>query len=142
MTLESGSKTVQTALEEAIVAIRENLGVAKAIKLTTDNGALVAYVHGRVSEASNAGSAAAVVELVGPGVDQKIILEAGKKLAMHIVAAKPSYLKSDDIPSDVLEKERAFLQSQVNTDSTNYQLGLFFQCQARGLSHHIIFAIA
>lgn len=118
MTLQSGSKSVQTALEEAIVAIRENLGVASAIKMTSDDGVLVAYVHGKVSEDSYAGSSAAVVELVGDGVDPKVISDAGKKLAMHIVAAKPTYLKSEDIPSDILDKEREILLGQVRHRGT------------------------
>jgi elongation factor Ts len=110
--LESGSKSVQTALEEAIVAIRENLGVTSAMRMTTEDGMLVAYVHGKV-DGSNAGSAAAVVELVGEGVDPDTMREAGKRLAMHIVAAKPSYLDPDSVPSDVFEKEKAVLLSQV-----------------------------
>lgn len=114
MTLQSNSKSVQTALEEAIVAIRENLGVASAVKIVSDDGILVAYVHGRVSENANAGSSAAIVELVGAGVDPLVIADAGKKLAMHIVAAKPAYLNPDDIPTEVLDKERAILQSQVS----------------------------
>lgn len=115
LTLKSGTKSVQTALEEAIVAIRENLGVASAIKMTSDDGMLVSYVHGKVSEDASAGSAAAIVELVGKGVDPNVISEAGKKLAMHIVAAKPMYLKAEDIPEDVVERERAILQGQVGT---------------------------
>lgn len=121
MTLESGSKKVQTALEEAIVAIRENLSVPSAIKLTSEEGVLVAYVHGKVSEESHAGSSAAVVELVGHGVDPNVISEAGKKLAMHIVAAKPTYLMPEDIPSDVLDKERAILQGQVSAELQTIQ---------------------
>lgn len=115
MKLESESKSVQTALEEAIVAIRENLGVASAVKLTTTDGMLVSYVHGKVDAGRNAGSAAAIVELTGPGVKPEVMAEAGKKLAMHIVAAKPTYLDSDDIPSEILDKEREILQSQVRS---------------------------
>lgn len=115
--LESDSKSVQTALEEAIVAIRENLGVSKALKLTTsdDNFMWVSYVHGRMGPDSSAGSAAAIVELGGTGVDSAVIAEAGKKLAMHIVAAKPSYLTPDDIPADEIERERSILQGQVRS---------------------------
>lgn len=112
--LKSNNKSVQTALEEAIVAIRENLGVSKAIKWTSEDGVLVSYVHGKVDGGFNAGSAAAMVELVGGSVDRDVVLEAGKKLAMHIVAAKPLYLNPEDVPEDLLEKERAVLKSQVS----------------------------
>ncbi len=117
--LEYDSKSVQTALEEAIVAIRENLGVKKAVKMTTgDDGLLVAYVHGKAGGSSDAGLAAAVVEIAGKGVesDAKNAETIGKKLAMHVVAAKPSYLTSECIPEDVIEKEKEILKSQVRTD--------------------------
>jgi elongation factor Ts len=114
LALQSSSKSVKTALEEAIVAIRENLGIASAIKWTSDNGMLVSYVHGKVSEGSAAGSSAAIVELVGSAsVSPEVIREAGRKVAMHIVASKPTYLNVEDIPEEILAKERAILQSQV-----------------------------
>lgn len=114
--LEFESKSVQTAMEEAIVAIRENLGVKKAVKLTTgDDGLLVAYVHGKADGSSDAGLAAAVVEISGDGMEHKTELanQVGKKLAMHIVAAKPAYLNSECIPEDVIEREKTILKSQV-----------------------------
>lgn len=114
--LEFESKSVQTAMEEAIVAIRENLGVQQAIKLTTgDDGLLVAYVHRKVDGSSNAGLAAAVVEISGTEIknDPKAANDVGRKLAMHIVAAKPVYLDSESVPPEVVEKERLILESQI-----------------------------
>ena len=114
--LEFESKSVQTVLEEAIVAIRENLGVKRAVKLTAgDDGLLVAYVHGKADGSSDAGLAAAVVEISGDGVEKDIenANRIGKKLAMHAVAAKPTYLSLDCIPEEVIEKEKSILKSQV-----------------------------
>jgi elongation factor Ts len=36
-----------------------------------------------------------------------------KELAMHIAAADPRYLKREDIPADVLEKEKEIFRAQV-----------------------------
>jgi elongation factor Ts len=36
-----------------------------------------------------------------------------KELTMHIAAANPRYLKSEDIPSDVLEREKEIYRSQA-----------------------------
>lgn len=115
MTLENESKAVKTALEEAIVAIRENIGLPFAAKWKAgDNGLLVSYVHGKV-DGRLAGSAAALVEISGEGgVERSALEEVGKKLAMHIVAAKPEYLSPDDVPIDIVEKEREILQAQVS----------------------------
>eukprot|EP00934_Nitzschia_sp_Nitz4_P006885 Nitzschia sp. Nitz4//scaffold1_size375055//262898//263976//NITZ4_000303-RA/size375055-augustus-gene-0.722-mRNA-1//-1//CDS//3329541126//6875//frame0 len=111
--LESSQKSVQTALEDAMVAIRENLGISSAVKMSSADGVFVSYVHGKANGDFDAGSSAAVVELVGPGVDASVIAEAGKKLAMHIVAAKPLFLDPESVPEELVEKERAVLQSQI-----------------------------
>lgn len=111
LTLESNSKSVQVALEEAIVAIRENLGIASSLKLSTTDGMFVSYVHGKVNNDSSAGSAAAVVEIAGK--DAEVMQQAGKKLAMHIVAAKPMYLNPESVPQEIVEREKQVLQSQV-----------------------------
>ncbi|VEU41311.1 unnamed protein product [Pseudo-nitzschia multistriata] len=114
--LEFESKSVKTALEDAIVAIRENLGVKQAVKMTTGaDGLLVAYVHGKANGSNHAGSAASVVEISGEGVTSNpdAANEAGKKLAMHIVAAKPSYLTPECVPEDVVANEKAILAGQI-----------------------------
>jgi len=120
LNLEFQSKSVQTALEEAIVSIRENLGVQKAVKMTTGgDGLLVAYVHGKVDGTRDAGLAAAIVEISGNGIENnpEVAIDTGKKLAMHIVAAKPAYLNSGCIPTDVIEKEKTIFESQIaNSD--------------------------
>jgi len=111
---EYDSKSVKDVLDEAVVAIRENLGVASAMRLGSDQGRFVGYVHGRVEGSPVAGTAAAVVHVVGKdGVSDEALEDAGKKLAMHVVAAKPLYLTPDDVPEDVLAKEKDILTQQV-----------------------------
>ena len=39
--------------------------------------------------------------------------ELVKDIAMHVAAANPVYVKREDIPSDVIEKEKEFYASQV-----------------------------
>ncbi|HUH65623.1 MAG TPA: translation elongation factor Ts, partial [Syntrophales bacterium] len=39
--------------------------------------------------------------------------QLAKDLAMHVAAANPKYLKSDEIPSDVLEREKEIYRSQA-----------------------------
>ena len=111
-------KTVKNLLDESIVAIRENLNIVKAIKVESTEGFLVGYVHNRM-DSSNAGTAASLVELVpvsGNAIDKGTIEEIGKRLAMHIVAARPTYVSPSDVPSDEVEKERVILMKQ-NADS-------------------------
>ena len=36
-----------------------------------------------------------------------------KELAMHVAAARPQYISKDDVPEEVLERERSILQQQA-----------------------------
>lgn len=108
-------KTVKDRLDEAIVAIRENISVTNAVKVECEKAGMivVGYVHNRVGQ-SMAGTAAAVVELapLNDKVSVETMQSVGKKLAMHIVAARPQYLTPDSVPSDVLEREKDILMKQ------------------------------
>ncbi|GKY94240.1 hypothetical protein MPSEU_000389800 [Mayamaea pseudoterrestris] len=113
----SDDKCVQELLNEAIVAIRENLSVSQAVKLTTtDAGLFVGYVHNKI-DASNAGTSAALVEIQATDGDSKLSMDElqaiGKKLAMHVVAARPQYMAPCDVPVELVNKERDLLASQL-----------------------------
>jgi len=125
-----GDKTVKDLLDEAIVSIRENLSFPDAIRIEAGGGddgggILVGYVHNRIDNDKDAGTAAAVVELApdpdrrrsssssaAVAVSDDELRDAGKKLAMHVVAARPLYLSPDDVPQDALEREKEILTKQ------------------------------
>jgi len=112
------SSGVESAMENAILAIRENLQISSAYKMTASspNSIVAGYVHGKVFQEMFAGTAAAIVELIpldGSSKQKEEIQEIGKKIAMHIVAARPEYFKRDEVPSDVIEKEKDILLEQM-----------------------------
>jgi len=115
-----GGRSVKDALDDAVLAIRENLQIASVMSIvpSKSDAVLAGYVHGMVDGANLAGTAAAIVELVPTTSSSKKtsteIHDIGKKLAMHIVAAKPTYLSPDQIPQNVLDKEREILMEQMN----------------------------
>ena len=39
--------------------------------------------------------------------------EVAKEVAMHAAAMRPSYVKSTDVPADVLEKEKSIMREQL-----------------------------
>jgi translation elongation factor EF-Ts len=51
---------------------------------------------------------------------QQVLLQEniGRKIAMHIVAAKPLYLHTQQIPSILIEQERNIFQEQMKDDSS------------------------
>lgn len=115
-------KTVQDLLDDAVVAIRENMGVeyAATMRCNDDDSvmrALVGYVHNRVGDGggtSTAGTAAALVlvQSIDPQATAERLQSVGKKLAMHVVAARPQYMSADDVPPDVVQHERDILLKQ------------------------------
>lgn len=119
MTVEVSGKTVKDSLDDAILAIRENLQISLTEKIvaSSDDSVISGYVHGKVFNESNSGTAAAIVELcptsADSGLSREEIDEIGKKLAMHIVAAKPSYMAPEDVPADEVEKEKSILLEQM-----------------------------
>lgn len=114
------SKTVKDLLDEAIVAIRENLSLPNVVRMEAGseggNGILVGYVHNRVDPSRDAGTAAALVELAPEegkkDVTKETLQAVGKKLAMHVVAARPQYMSPEDVPESELEKEKEILTKQ------------------------------
>ena len=81
-----------------VTKIGENIQVRRMSRMTgCDN--IGAYVHG--------GHIGVTVDLEGGNE------EVARDIAMHIAALNPAYIDVDDVPADVLEKEKQFLISQA-----------------------------
>ncbi len=98
--LHAGEETTINTAREALVAkIGENMGVRRFQRFQAENGLLVSYCHGvRIG---------VVVELEGG--DEAL----GKDIAMHIAATNPVCLSEDEVPADMLEKEREIFKVQA-----------------------------
>jgi len=85
-------KTVEEVRTELIGRIGENLSIRRFKRFQT-SGKLTSYLHGtRIG---------VMVEF--EGADEQV----GKDVAMHIAAMKPVALSSDQVPADLIEKERS-----------------------------------
>ncbi|EJL94193.1 translation elongation factor Ts [Herbaspirillum sp. CF444] len=90
--LPLGDKTVEETRTELVGRIGENMSIRRFTRFETA-GKLVSYLHGtRIG---------VVVEF--DGADEQV----GKDVAMHIAAMKPVALSSDQVPADLIEKERS-----------------------------------
>jgi len=84
--------TVETARAALIGRIGENMSIRRFARFET-TGKLVSYLHGtRIG---------VMVEF--DGAEEQV----GKDVAMHIAAMKPVSLSSDQVPADLIEKERS-----------------------------------
>ena len=94
----STGMTVEEARTQLIAKIGENISVRR-FSLFTAKGTLGSYLHGvRIG----------VLTDIDGGDD-----ELAKDIAMHIAASKPVCIDKDEIPSELIEKEREIYLSQA-----------------------------
>jgi len=96
---EGEDTTVNQAREALIAKIGENMNVRRFARVTSSGGDLASYRHG-----SRIG---VVVEIEGGDA------ELGKDIAMHIAASKPVCVSADEVPAEMLEKEREIFRAQA-----------------------------
>jgi elongation factor Ts len=99
--LEIDGKTVEAIRAVLIGKIGENMTIRRFKRFSGD-AKLVSYLHGtRIG---------VVVEYVGDDV-------AAKDVAMHIAAMKPVALSSNEVPNELIEKERAVAAGKAAEDA-------------------------
>jgi elongation factor Ts len=90
--------TVDAVRLALVGKIGENLSIRRFVRFDTANK-LAAYLHGtRIG---------VLVEYTG--ADEQV----GKDVAMHIAAMKPVSLSSDDVPADLIAKERSIAEQKA-----------------------------
>ncbi|MES9956482.1 MAG: translation elongation factor Ts [Sedimenticola sp.] len=91
--------TINTAREALIAKIGENMNVRRFQRFSTENGQLASYKHGvRIG---------VVVDLEGG--DENL----GKDIAMHVAASNPVCVSEEQVPADMLAKEREIFKTQA-----------------------------
>ncbi|MDQ6727480.1 MAG: translation elongation factor Ts [Actinomycetota bacterium] len=92
----------QDAVDDLRITLKENIAVGRVVRFeAADGAALDAYVHRQ----SGRGINAVLVELQGG--DEKLAHE----IALHVAHARPSYLRREDVPADVVANERQVQES-------------------------------
>ena len=99
-----GGGTVADALTENIAKIGENQSLRRAAVIEVGEGAVVSYVHNQV--APGLGKIGVLVALESAAASE-ILLTLGKQIAMHVAAAHPLALGPDDLPAELIERERS-----------------------------------
>lgn len=95
-----GGQTIETARQSLIQEIGENISVRRFQRVEAAAGEnLGAYQHGT--------KISVVVRLKG-GSD-----ELARDIAMHVAASKPVCVSADDVPQELLDKEREIFAAQA-----------------------------
>ena len=101
--------TVEEVLVANIATIGENQVLRRAKAVSVSQGAVIPYVHN--AAAPGMGKIGVLVALESDaGID--VLEPLGKQLAMHIAAAFPLALTSDDLDPEIVEREAAILREK------------------------------
>lgn len=106
----ANGKNVQENLTEMIATIGENMTLRRVARLSVSKGVVAPYVHNAIGP--NLGKIGVLVALESDG-DPAKLGELGKKIAMHIAAARPDYLDVASVDPQALEREKSILRDQV-----------------------------
>ena len=97
MTLGDG--TIETARQKLIGQVGENVSIRRFERIIEENGLIAGYLHGtRIG---------VLVSVEG----QKTGL--ARDVAMHVAASKPLCVSEDQMPADVLEREKSIFLAQA-----------------------------
>ncbi len=108
MNSKMGDGTVDDALKQLILVIKENIKVRRFVRY---EGPCAAYVHGGGTHAvlvnfDTADETAAKAEFAA----------YGKDIAMQIAASNPSYVDQASVPAEVVAKEKEIMLVQMSND--------------------------
>lgn len=95
----SNGQSVEQNRRECIAKIGENINVRRFTRLASTSGVLGSYLHGaRIG---------VLVELEGG--DAELV----KDIAMHIAASRPLCISADEVPAELLAKEKDIFAAQA-----------------------------
>jgi elongation factor Ts len=92
----------ETELEDLRVLLKEGIALGTVARIEAASGnVLGSYLHIQGEGEKRRGINGVLVELSGADADQ------AREVALHISFAKPRYVRRDEVPADVIERERA-----------------------------------
>lgn len=99
-------RTVGDELNHQIATIGENMNIRRFSRLESTSGVTASYIHG-------AGKIGVLVQLDTDKATDPKVAEAARMLAMHVAAANPQYLNRDQVPADVIEREKDIMRAKA-----------------------------
>ena len=112
--LKNDVKDVEALIEakkeetiEATAKIGEKIAIRRFAKYTAENGVIESYIH-------MGGKVGVLVEIDGCTCDAAH--ELAHDIALQIAAAKPLYIKTEEVPAEVIDHEKEILIAQIKND--------------------------
>src|SRR2546421_2614721 len=104
--------TVGEAVKQLGATLGENVGIGRVARIESADGIVDGYKHVQ----NERGTIGVLVELGGINPSDGRAQEVAHDVALHIASAAPQYVTRDDVPADVLEKERSVLEELTRNE--------------------------
>jgi elongation factor Ts len=102
--------TVQEKLTDNIAKIGENQSLRRASVVEIAQGAVVSYVHNQVAPGLGKIGVLVALESAAPA---ETLAALGKQIAMHVAAAHPLALSAEELPVELIERERSIAMEKA-----------------------------
>ena len=106
------NKNVEDNLVSLIAKIGEKITIGKTITLNNENSQNFTYQHSTIKD--NVSKLGVIVSLETDEKNDKVNL-FGKQLSMHIAALNPLAVNSDEISSEIIEKEKKLINEELKS---------------------------
>ncbi len=103
---------VKDYITEMIASIGENINLRRIDKISIKNGVISSYIHNQVIEGM--GKIGVLVGLESEA-DNNQLEDLGKKIAMHIAATNPISISIEDMPADLIKREKNILAEEARS---------------------------
>ncbi|HXH72205.1 MAG TPA: translation elongation factor Ts [Mariprofundaceae bacterium] len=92
---------VEQALSQRIATIGENMNIRRFERFAVDGGVVASYVHGN-------GKIGVLL-----GVKGNNVADVARNISMHVAAANPQAIRREDVPAEMVEREKAVLSERA-----------------------------
>jgi elongation factor Ts len=99
-------RNVEEELTHQIATIGENMNIRRFERFEVVGGVVASYVHA-------GGKIGVLVELTTDKGDSEQVQTLARQLAMHVAAANPQFLKREDVPAEILDREKDIMTTKA-----------------------------
>lgn len=104
--------TVGDAIKQLGAKLGENVALGRVARIETSDGIVDGYKHIQ----NERGTIGVVVEVGGVDASDARAREVAHDIALHVASAAPRYVTRDDVPADVVDKERSVLEELTRNE--------------------------
>jgi elongation factor Ts len=105
--------TVGEAVTQMASTLGENVNLGRVVRFETSDGLVDAYKHIQ----NDRGTIGVLVELGGVDPASDEARAVAHEIALHVSFAAPEYLTRDEVPADVIEREREVLEAKSRNEN-------------------------